>query len=172
MALKTAETNYFRLFVCDDFPSISAAVTDWTSNMDDISGATGAEKLATQLLAVNGEQFDQIAGIGLQKDPTLTADPSGFEGNRGIPALKVNAAWKVIDPTNAEWATLLAMDTTRKVIVLVDTQNLLYTDGGLLQLKIKTNQVGNTIEDIEVTGELIDGGIYGTNFRRWKTLFT
>ena len=172
MAIKTAETNYFRAFICNSFPVISATITDWKSNIDDISGATGVEKLATVLLAAGGVQFDQISGIGLQKDPTLTADPSGEQGNRGIAALKINSALKVIDPTNAEWDIIMGLDSSRKVIVLLDTQNKLYTDGGLLQLKMKTTQTGNTVEDIEITGELVDGGSYAENFHRYKTAFT
>jgi len=175
MALKTSKTNYFRLFICDSFPFLAGKamiyVTDWTTNMDDISVATDDKELAKRLKDANAIQFDQIAGIGLQKDPTLTADPAGSEGNRGIPALKINCNFKVIDPTNTEWDYLKTLQNTRKVAVLVDTQNKLYTDGGLLQFKLKLNQVGNTIEDIEVFGELADGGTYDDNINRHKTLF-
>jgi len=176
MALKTAKTNYFRLFICDSLPFLGESVdtkciTDWISNMDDISVATDNAELAKRLKDANGVQFDQIAGIGLQKEPTLIADPVGFIGNRGIPALKIDCQFKVIDPTNTEWTYIQTIPNTRQTVVLVDIQNKLYIAGDKLKLNIKVNQVGNTIEDVEIMGGLPDGGVNGVNFIRYKTEF-
>ena len=170
MTIKTAKTNYFRLFICDELPNVVDA-TDWVTNMDNISSSVGVTLLATRLKAVNAVQFDQIAGIGLQKDPSLIADPSGGQGNRGIPALKINCSFKVIDPTNTEFTYILSLPNTRKVAVLVDIQNKLYTAANKLKFKIKSSQVGNAVEDIEISGELADGGSYDDNWKRYKTTF-
>ena len=175
MSIKTAKTNYFRLFICDSLPDVglflTTPISDWASNMDDISTAVGAGLLATRLKTVNAIQFDQIAGIGLQKEPSLVSDPVGFIGNRGIPALKIDCSFKVIDPTNTEMTYLFSLLNTRQTVVLVDIQNKLYIAANKLKLNVKVTQTGNTIEDIEITGGLEDGGVKDVNFIRYRTEF-